>query len=124
MRQEITEEILLNNDFIDTTKMRQEITEEILLNNEFVETTDNVIKEEYSTYFEIFNYKSFDRFIDDTTPMYITISKGESNINEENFTVRIDNNRHETIGYADLRYIDQFNKLMEVYDNKFTLKNN
>ena len=37
------------------------------------------------------------------------------------WSVHIDNDACETIGYADIDTIEQFNKLMEIFDSKFRL---
>ena len=42
--------------------------------------------------------------------------------NGTNWNMHLDNEDCETIGSADIDYVWQFNKMMEIFDSKFRLK--
>ena len=98
------------------------ITEEILLNAGFerlVHETD-ILAEYQNEAYGIDNYKVFGIQTNDYHPIKLVIDNGWNNRGTI-WHLHIDNNECETIGSADISYVWQFNKLMEVFDSKFRL---
>ena len=98
------------------------ITEEILLNAgfEYLEHETNLFAEYQKEAFGIDNYKAFRIWTNDETPIKLDIDNGWNN-RGTSWHLHIDNDECETIGLADISYVWQFNKLMEVFDSKFRL---
>ena len=113
----------INYEMIGALEQGELITEQVLLNAGFEylehesETLGSVFKQEYG----IKDYKMFRKWTDDKFPIKLDIDNGWNN-SARKWSLHIDNNDCETIGYADIDYKWQFNKLMEVFDSKFKLK--
>ena len=92
-----------------------QITDDILLKNGFKRSD----KDEYKKVWG--DYKSYELWVDDKEPIKIDMLWRDTN-NGANWYMHIDNYRCETIGSADIDYVDQFNKMMEIFESKFRLK--
>ena len=88
------------------------ITSDILLKNGF-ETNIFVSSDE-------FTYKSYTLWTKDKEPLKIDMIYKHTN-NGSNWYMHIDNNYCETIGSADIDYIEQFNLMMKVFNSNFNL---
>ena len=88
------------------------ITDDILLKNRF-ENNIFVSSDE-------FTYKSYTLWTEDESPIKIDMVYKYIN-NGANWYMHIDNDRCETIGSADIDYIEQFNLMMEIFESKFRL---
>ena len=97
---------------------RQKITKEILLNNGFKE--DIRLKNVYKDLYRIENMFIGELWTKDESPIKIDMSYKATN-NNTDWNMHIDNDRCETIGSADIDYVDQFNKMMEIFESKFRL---
>lgn len=98
------------------------ITKEILLNNGFKE----VYKEELwiNAYRDLYGVDDFfiaELWTNDEQSIKIDMMWKYTN-NDVNWYMHIDNDDCETIGSADIDYIWQFNKMMEIFNSKFRLK--
>ena len=89
------------------------ITSDILLKNGF-ETNIFVSSDE-------FTYKSYTLWTKDKEPLKIDMVYKHTN-NGANWYMHIDNCDCETIGSADIDYIEQFNKMMEIFESNYELK--
>lgn len=98
------------------------ITEEILLNAgfEYLEHETDLMAGYQKEAFGINNYKVFRIWTNDYHPIKLDIDNGWNNRGTL-WHLHIDNDSCETIGSADIDTIEQFNKLMEVFDSKFRL---
>lgn len=98
------------------------ITQDILLNNGFKE----VFKEEkyQKAYKELYDIDKFficELWTDDESPIKIDMTFKVTN-NGADWNMHLDNEDCETIGSADITYVDQFNKMMEIFDSSYRLK--
>ena len=66
------------------------------------------------------DYKIFRKWTDDKHPIKLDINNGWNNRGTK-WSLHIDNDACETIGYADIDYVWQFNSLMEIFDSEFKL---
>jgi hypothetical protein len=98
------------------------ITEDILKDAgfEYMEQESKLCEEYQKTTYGITDYKSYRKWTDDEHPIKLDIDNGWTNSGRK-WSVHIDNNACETIGYADIDTLEQFNKLMEIFDSKFRL---
>jgi len=105
-------------------KMNEEkiITEELLLKFGFElnETETKLCKGYYLEKCGIKDYKTFRKWTNDKYPIKLDIDNGWTNSGRR-WSLHIDNSDCETIGYADVDYVWQFNKLMEVFNSNFRL---
>lgn len=99
-----------------------QITKEILLDAGFICSVpeSSVLAKFQKDEYGIENYQMFSKWTDDDTPIKIDIDNGYNNRGTE-WHLHIDNNLCETIGCADIDTIEQFNKLMEVFESSFRL---
>jgi len=77
---------------------------------------DKYQKEKYG----IDDYVMYQLWTTDEHPIKLDIDNGWNNRGTK-WSLHIDNDVCETIGYADIDTIKQFNKLMEIFDSKFRL---
>lgn len=98
------------------------ITEQILIDNgfEFLKHETESLSEFQKNNFGIDHYVLYCLWTKDEHPIKLDIDNGWTNSGRK-WSVHIDNNLCETIGYADIDTIEQFNKLMEVFDSEFRL---
>lgn len=98
------------------------ITEDILINAgfEFLKHETELLAEYEKTNHGIDNYKTFRKWTDDELPIKLDIENGYNNSGRK-WHLHIDNDHCETIGCADIDTVEQFNKLMEVFDTNFRL---
>ena len=98
------------------------ITEDILIDNgfEYLEKESEMLKPVYLKEYGIKDYKIFRKWTDDEHPIKIDIDNGWNNRGTK-WSVHIDNDACETIGYTDIDYKWQFNKLMEIFESKLKL---
>ena len=98
------------------------ITEEILKNNgfEYLERESNLMKGLEESLYDVKDYKVYRKWTDDEHPIKLDINNGWNNRGTK-WSIHIDNEDCETIGCADIDTIEQFNKLMEIFDSKFRL---
>lgn len=99
------------------------ITKEILLSNGFEinEKETELCKQFQEEQYGIEDYISFKLWTKDKYPIKLDIDNGWTNSGRK-WSVHIDNDACETIGYADIDTIWQFNMLMGVFESKFRLK--
>lgn len=96
-----------------------ELTKEILENagfKPFIECNETLVK-----YFKDVENKDYLEYTF-TTPdgkLHISIDNGYTNL--RNWNVQLDNLTHCSVGYVEIDTIEQFNKLMEFYDNDFRM---
>jgi hypothetical protein len=97
------------------------ITEQILIDNGF-EYLDHETKllSKLNDTDGIDHYVMYRLWTEDKNPIKIDIDNGWNNRGTK-WSVHIDNDACETIGYADIDTLEQFNKLMEIFDSKFRL---
>lgn len=91
------------------------ITDDILLKNGF-ERSD---KDEYKKVWG--DYKSYELWTEDKDPIKIDMSYKATN-NNTDWNMHLDNERCETIGSADINYIEQFNLMMKIFESNYELK--
>lgn len=98
------------------------LTEDILINAgfEFLEHETELLAEYEKTNHGIDDYKMFRKWTDDELPIKLDIENGYNNSGRK-WHLHIDNNTCETIGCADIDTVEQFNKLMEVFESKLRL---
>ena len=98
------------------------ITEEFLINAgfEYMEQESKLCEEYQKTTYGITDYKSYRKWTNDKHPIKLDIDNGWTN-SDRKWSVHVDNDACETIGYADIDTLEQFNKLMEIFDSKFRL---
>ena len=98
------------------------ITKEILLDSGFICSVpeSSILSKFQKDEYGIENYQLFSKWTDDDIPIKIDIDNGYNNRGTE-WHLHIDNNLCETIGCADINTIEQFNKLMEVFDSNFRI---
>ncbi len=98
------------------------ITEDILVNSgfEYLEHETDLLTGYQKETFGIDNYKVFRIWTNDDNPIKLDIDNGCNN-RGTSWHLHIDNDICETIGTADIDTVEQFNKLMEVFDSKFRL---
>jgi len=84
------------------------------------EAETNLIKKYQEETYGIKDYKSYRLWTNDKNPIKLDIDNGWNNRGTK-WSLHIDNDVCETIGYADIDTIKQFNKLMEIFDSKFRL---
>ena len=106
--------------------MEQLISKDILLSAGFIDMTPKWEKEYYKNNQNIDDYITLRRFTDDVDKnpgktLKLDIDNGLTNSGRA-WHLHIDNCDCETIGSADLNSIEQFNKLMEVFDSNFRLR--
>lgn len=92
------------------------ITEEMLLNAGF----EYLGKQTHLELYGIKDYKVFRKWTDDRSPIKLDIDNGWNN-SGKHWHLHIDNSDCNTIGCADIDYVWQFNKLMEVFGSEFKL---
>jgi len=98
------------------------ITDDILLKNGF-ERNDLKI-EEIQVHNEIWgidDYRSYTLWTNEEYSLKIDM-KWQCTNNGANWYMHIDNDNCETIGSVDIDYVDQFNKMMEIFESTFRLK--
>ena len=99
-----------------------EITNEVLLKNDFIQVDETPqIQETYKDIWELNEFFEFDLVTSDEHPLKINMMSECTN-NGARWHLHIDNDRCESIGSADIDYIWQFNKIMEVFNSNFRLK--
>jgi hypothetical protein len=81
--------------------------------------TELLLKYQKDTY-GIDHYVMYRLWTEDEQPIKLDVDNGWTNSGRK-WSVHIDNDVCETIGYADIDTIAQFNKLMEIFDSKFRL---
>ena len=98
------------------------ITEQILIDNgfEFLEHETELLSKYQKEEYGIDDYVMYRLWTEDEHPIKLDVDNGWTNSGRK-WSVHIDNNDCETIGYADIDTIEQFNKLMEIFDSKFRL---
>ena len=98
------------------------ITEDILVNSGFTYSIpqSSLLAKYQKENYGIDNYKMFSKWTDDEIPIKLDIDNGWNNRGTF-WHLHIDNDVCETIGTADIDTVEQFNKLMEVFDSKFRL---
>ena len=105
--------------------MENIITEDLLIKAGFSKNDNlsNLLAEYQLNNYGIDDFKHFCRWTDDVdsqSPIKIDIDNGYNNRGSI-WHLHIDNNDCETIGSADISTIDQFNKIMEIFDSNFRL---
>ena len=101
--------------------MKTEITKELLFNNGFEEREfDPLIIDMYNKELGIDDYCELRFKTDDSDPLHVSMSYKWTN-NGANWHMHIDNSRHESIGSADLSYVEHFNMMMEIFGSDFRL---
>lgn len=98
------------------------ITEQILIDNgfEFLEHETELLSKYQKDTYGINHYVMYQLWTEDVHPIKLDVDNGWTNSGRK-WSVHIDNDVCETIGYADIDTIEQFNKLMEIFDSKFRL---
>ena len=98
------------------------ITEDILVDNgfEFMEHETELLSKYQKDNYGIDHYVMYRLWTDDEHPIKLDIDNGWNN-RGTTWSVHIDNDACETIGYADIDYRWQFNKLMEIFESKLKL---
>ena len=98
------------------------ITEDILINNgfEFLEDETKKLEKCVKELFNIDHYVKYQLHTNDEHPIIIDIDNGWNNSGRK-WSVHLDNEDYETIGYADINTVWQFNTLMKIFDSKFRL---
>lgn len=84
------------------------------------EAETNLIKKYQEETYGIKDYKSYRLWTNDKNPIKLDIDNGWNNRGTK-WSLHIDNNACETIGYADIDNVWEFNTLMEVFGSKFRL---
>ena len=99
------------------------ITEDILKDNgfEYNKEESELCRPTYLNQFGIKDYSSYRLWTDEKNPIKLDIDNGWNNSGRK-WSLHIDNDACETIGYADIDTVWQFNTLMEVFGSKFRLK--
>ena len=112
----------VNYEMLSLMEESEIITEQDLLKIgfEYLEKESEMLKPVYLKEYGIKDYKTFRKWTDDKHPIKIDIDNGWNNRGTK-WSVHIDNDACETIGYADIDYRWQFNKLMEVFDSNLRL---
>lgn len=98
------------------------ITEDILVNNgfEFLKHETELLSKYQKDNYGIDHYVMYRLWTNDEHPIKLDIDNGWTNSGRK-WSLHIDNNDCETIGYADIDTLEQFNKLMEIFESKFRL---
>ena len=98
------------------------ITEQILIDNgfEFLEHETELLSKYQKDTYGINHYVMYRIWTKDEHPIKLDIDNGWNNRGTK-WSLHIDNDVCETIGYVDIDTIEQFNKLMEIFDSKFRL---
>ena len=98
------------------------ITKEILENAgfEYMEQESKLCAEYEKNTYGITDFNSYRLWTEDEHPIKLDIDNGWNNRGTK-WSLHIDNDACETIGYADIDTLEQFNKLMEIFDSKFRL---
>lgn len=97
------------------------ITNDVLQKNGFTEVKQSqTIVETYKEIWDLEDFFEYDFVTNDEKPLKINMMSECTN-NGARWHLHIDNDRCESIGSADIDYIDQFNKMMEVFDSTFRL---
>ena len=98
------------------------ITKDILLNNGFKEVYEEELwKNALKDFYGIDDFFVAKLWTEDESPIKIDMRYKITN-NEAEWNMHLDNEDCETIGSADIDYIWQFNKMMEIFNSKFRLK--
>ena len=98
------------------------ITKEILLNNGFKEVyKEELWKNAYKDFYGVDDFFMAELWTEDESPIKIDMRNKITN-NGTEWYMHLDNEDCETIGSADIDYIWQFNKMMEIFNSKFRLK--
>lgn len=98
------------------------ITKEILLNNGFKEVyKEELWKNAYKNFYGVDDFFMAELWTEDESPIKIDMRNKITN-NGTEWNMHLDNEDCETIGSADIDYIWQFNKMMEIFNSKFRLK--
>jgi hypothetical protein len=98
------------------------ITKDILLNNGFKEVYEEELwKNALKDFYGIDDFFVAELWTEDESPIKIDMRYKITN-NEAEWYMHLDNEDCETIGSADIDYIWQFNKMMEIFNSKFRLK--
>ena len=84
------------------------------------EAETNLIKKYQEETYGIKDYKSYRLWTNDKNPIKLDIDNGWNNRGTK-WSLHIDNAACETIGYADIDNVWEFNTLMEVFGSKFRL---
>lgn len=87
---------------------------------ELQEAENNLTKKYQEETYGIKNYKSYRLWTKDKNPIKLDIDNGWNNRGTK-WSLHIDNDVCETIGYADINNVWEFNTLMEVFGSKFRL---
>lgn len=98
------------------------ITEDILINGgfEFLESESNLLADYQREIYGIDDFKVFRKWTNDKHPIKLDIENSYNNSGRK-WHLHIDNEVCETIGCADIDTVEQFNKLMEVFESNFRL---
>lgn len=100
---------------------RQKITKEILLNNGFKEIYKKELwRNAYKDFYGVDDFFMVELWTEDESPIKIDMRYKITN-NETDWNMHLDNEDCETIGSADIDYVDQFNLMMEIFESKFRL---
>ena len=112
----------LASDFDEVDEEEMIITEEILVDNgfELMEYETELLSKYQKDNYGIDNYVMYRLWTVDKHPIKIDIDNGWNNSGRK-WSVHIDNEACETIGYADINTIGQFNKLMEIFESNVAL---
>lgn len=98
------------------------ITKEILLNNGFKRVyKEELWKNAYKNFYGVDDFFMAELWTEDEFPIKIDMRNKITN-NGTEWNMHLDNEDCETIGSADIDYIWQFNKMMEIFNSKFKLK--
>ena len=84
------------------------------------EAETNLTKKYQEENYGIKDYKSYRLWTNDKNPIKLDIDNGWNNRGTK-WSLHIDNDACETIGYADINNVWEFNTLMEVFGSKFKL---
>ena len=97
------------------------ITEDILLKNGFIYfLTKDSEKEAYEEIWGLDEFKMYTICTNEENFIKIDMMYKCTN-NGAEWHMHLDNDNCESIGSADISYIDQFNKMMEIFDSSFRI---
>lgn len=98
------------------------ITEDILVDNsfKFLEHETELLSKYQKDNYGIDHYVMYRLWTNDKSPLKLDIDNGYNNRGTK-WHLHIDNEDCCSIGSADINTIEQFNKLMEVFDSEFRL---
>lgn len=108
--------------------MEQIISKELLINSGFEDITNDWEKQYHKEHEGIEDYVSLRRWTDDVDKnsgktLKLDIDNGLSNSGRI-WYIHVDNCDCCSIGSAEINTVEQFNKLMEIFESKYKLKTN